>query len=360
MKNLLVTGGAGFIGSNFVRLMLSERKDCRLVVLDALTYAGNLENLEDVLDDFVFVRGDICDGKLVDEILRKYDIDTVVNFAAESHVDRSISDPSVFVRTNVLGTQTLLDCARRYWKACDSDKCQTYRDDVRFLQVSTDETYGDITGDYKFTEKTPIAPSSPYSASKAGADHLVMAYRRTYKMPVNITRCSNNYGPYQFPEKLIPVVIQKALSDSRIPVYGDGMQIRDWIHVEDHCRGIKAVLERGRVGDVYNIGSDNERANIEIVRLILRALGKPESLIEHVTDRLGHDRHYAIDSSKIMSELGWRPTHTFEEGIQSTIRWYVEHGKWMENILSGEYMAFNETIAASASDILDRQHPPVA
>ncbi len=342
MKNALITGGAGFIGSNFMRLMLSEAKDCNLVMLDALTYAGNLENLEGVLDDFTFVRGDICDTDLVKSIFRKYDIDTVVNFAAESHVDRSISDPSVFVRTNVMGTQVLLDAARNYWKACDSKTCQKYREGVRFLQVSTDETYGDIIGDYKFTEKTPIAPSSPYSASKAGADHLVMAYRRTYGLPVNITRCSNNYGPYQFPEKLIPVVIQKALSDSNIPVYGDGMQIRDWIHVEDHCRGIKAVLDKGRTGEVYNIGSDNERANIEIVRIILKALGKPESLIEHVTDRLGHDRHYAIDSSKIMSELGWKPRHTFEEGIGSTIRWYSEHGKWMENILTGEYREFND------------------
>ena len=342
MKNVLITGGAGFIGSNFVRLMLSEARDCNLVVLDSLTYAGNLENLDGLLDDFTFIKGDICNSDLVDNLFRRFDIDTVVNFAAESHVDRSIADPTVFLTTNVLGTQCLLEVARRYWRKCDDRTCREYREGVRFLQVSTDETYGDIKGDYKFKETTPLAPNSPYSASKAGADHIVMAYRTTYGLPVNITRCSNNYGPYQFPEKLIPVVIQKARTDRSIPVYGDGMQIRDWIHVEDHCRGIKAVLEKGRLGEVYNIGSDNERTNLEIVRIILKALGKPESLIEHVTDRLGHDRHYAIDSTKIMTELGWKPRHTFEEGMGSTVEWYVQHEQWMQDILSGEYVRFNE------------------
>ena len=356
MRNLLVTGGAGFIGSNFVRLMLSERKDCKLVVLDALTYAGNLENLEDVLDDFVFIRGDICDGKLVDEILRKYDIDTVVNFAAESHVDRSISDPSVFVRTNVLGTQTLLDCARRYWKACDSDKCQTYREDIRFLQVSTDETYGDITGDYKFTEKTPIAPSSPYSASKASSDMLVRAYMDTYHFPANITNCSNNYGPYQFPEKLIPLIINNALQGKKLPVYGDGKNVRDWLFVEDHAKAIDMVQEKGRLFETYNVGGHNEKQNIEIINIILDTLNEmlPDSdprkahinkdLITYVEDRKGHDRRYAIAPDKIKKEIGWEPDTMFKEGIKLTIQWFFEHEDWMKNVTSGDYQKYYETM----------------
>lgn len=341
MKNILITGGAGFIGSNFIHLLLQERRDYNIVCLDALTYAGNLENLADVLDKFTFIKGDICNRELIENIFRRFDIDTVVNFAAESHVDRSISNPTIFLQTNILGTQTLMDVARMFWKLCDDKNCRKYREGTRYLQVSTDEVYGDIDGDYKFMETSPIAPNSPYSASKAGADHIVMAYKRTYGMPVCITRCSNNYGPNQFPEKLIPLTIQYALSDRKIPIYGDGMQIRDWIHVEDHCRGILTVLENGRTGEVYNIGSDNEKANIEIVRLILKELNKPESMIEHVTDRLGHDRHYAIDSTKIMTELGWKPLHTFEEGIRQTITWYTQNKKWLDDIKSGEYIQYN-------------------
>lgn len=340
MKRVLVTGGAGFIGSNFIRYFL-EHYDCEtLVNLDALTYAGNLENLTDVEKDhrYAFVKGDIRDRELVNELFAKYDLDTVVNFAAESHVDRSITDPEIFLTTNIIGTQVLLDASKRRWKLNPEDKYSTeYKPDVRYLQVSTDEVYGALGSDGKFTETTPLSPNSPYSASKAGADMIVRAYHKTYGMPVNITRCSNNYGPYQFPEKLIPLMIHNAQRDKRLPVYGDGMQIRDWLYVEDHCSAICAVLEKGQTGEIYNIGGNNEKANIEIVRLILKELGKSESLVSHVQDRPGHDRRYAIDNAKIKSSLGWQPAYTFERGIVKTISWYTEHSKWMEHVTSGKY-----------------------
>ena len=327
MKRILVTGGAGFIGSNFIRYML-ENHSYEIINLDALTYCGNLENLAGVEDDprYTFVKGSITDKELVNRLIA--DSDAVVNFAAESHVDRSIEDPSIFIRTNVMGTQTLLEASRRHGVE-------------RFIQISTDEVYGSAEEGY-FTEDTPLAPNSPYSASKASADLIVRAYNRTYGLPTNITRCSNNYGPYQFPEKLIPLMITNALEDKPLPVYGDGMNVRDWIHVYDHCRAIDLVLHHGRVGEVYNIGGNNERRNIEIVKLIIRELGKDESLIKFVDDRPGHDRRYAIDASKIMEELGWRPTYSFEEGIRETIQWYIENREWWENIKSGEYLRYYE------------------
>lgn len=346
MKKLLVTGGAGFIGSNFIRYILAKQQDIVLLLnLDLLTYAGNLENLEPVKDNprYHFVKGDIRDKALVEKLFTEYDFDTVIHFAAESHVDRSIVEPEVFLTTNIIGTQTLLDTAKRHWNLNPENKhSREYRPGVRFLQVSTDEVYGALDKNGMFTETTPLAPNSPYSASKASADLIVRAYHQTYGMPVNITRCSNNYGPYQFPEKLIPLMIHNTQQDKPMPVYGDGMQIRDWLHVKDHCSAIATVLEKGQIGEVYNIGGNNEKANIEIVRLILKTLGKPENLITYVQDRPGHDRRYAIDNTKITTQLGWTPTYTFEEGIRETIQWYLEHSDWVERVTSGEYQRYYE------------------
>ena len=344
MKRVLVTGGAGFIGSNFVQYILDHEQSLALLVnLDLLTYAGNLENLQSIENDprYRFVKGDIRDRALVDQLFQEYDFDTVVHFAAESHVDRSIVEPELFLTTNIVGTQTLLDAAKRHWKLVPEDKySREYRPGVRYLQVSTDEVYGALGREGMFTETTPLSPNSPYSASKASADLVVRAYHETYGLPVNITRCSNNYGPYQFPEKLIPLMIHNAENNIPLPVYGDGMQIRDWLHVRDHCAAIWTVLNRGKVGAIYNIGGNNEKANIEIVKLILHSLGKGEELITHVKDRPGHDRRYAIDNHKITSELGWAPAYTFEEGIAQTIRWYLEHREWMERVTSGAYQSY--------------------
>ncbi len=327
--NLLVTGGAGFIGSNFVRRRRRTHPSDRLVVLDALTYAGNMESLEGV-DGFRFVRGDICDGAVVEATLRDHAIEAVVHFAAESHVDRSILGPGAFVRTNVTGTATLLEKARAAGVR-------------RFVHVSTDEVYGDLgPEDAPFSEETPIRPRSPYSASKAGSDHLVRAWFETYKFPTLITRCSNNYGPYQFPEKLIPLMILNAMADVPLPVYGDGMNVRDWIHVEDHCAAVARVLEAGRDGEVYNIGGRAERPNLEIVKTILKALGRPESLIKFVADRPGHDRRYAIDDRKIERELGWTRARSLDEGLASTIEWYRANERWWRDVKSGEYQHWYE------------------
>ena len=327
MKTILVTGGAGFIGSHFIRFLLNRPgAPDTLVNLDLLTYAGNPANLEDAAGDprCHFVRGDIRDRNLLMDLFERYRFDTVVHFAAESHVDRSIAEPEIFLSTNVIGTQTLLDAAMRYWKTDPfNPHSREYRPGVRFLQASTDEVYGALGESGKFTEASPLAPNSPYAASKAAADLMVRAYQHTYGLPVNITRCSNNYGPHQHPEKLIPRMIQMALADRPLPVYGDGMQIRDWLYVEDHCAAISAVLERGREGEVYNIGGNNERANLEIVRFILERLHKPEKLICFVPDRPGHDRRYAVDSGKITSELDWRPAWSFQEGMEKTVDWYV-------------------------------------
>lgn len=344
MKRILVTGGAGFIGSNFIHSVLSDpdKIEC-LVNLDLLTYAGNPENLEGIENDsrYFFVKGDIRDRALVDMLFDKYDFDTVVHFAAESHVDRSIVEPELFLKTNIMGTQTLLEAAKRRWKLDPMDKySREYKPGVRYLHVSTDEVYGSLGESGKFRETTPLAPNSPYSASKASADLMVRAYFQTYALPVNVTRCSNNYGPYQFPEKLIPLMIHNAIKNKPLPVYGDGLQIRDWLYVSDHCSAITAVLKNGKVGEVYNIGGNNEKTNIDIVRLILAELGKPESLITYVKDRPGHDRHYAIDNSKITSELGWRPTYSFETGIKKTIQWYQDNRTWMEHVTSGEYQNY--------------------
>lgn len=339
MKNILVTGGAGFIGSNFVHYLL-ENTDCHIINLDLLTYAGNLDNLSDITetDRYHFVKGDIKDRLLVESLFKQYDIDTVVNFAAESHVDRSIEQPDLFLSTNILGTQVLLDTSRNYWNIHANDKySRAYKAGVKFLQVSTDEVYGALGSFGMFTETMPLLPNSPYSASKAGADMLVRAYHETYGLPVNITRCSNNYGPYQFPEKLIPLMIHNCLNEKSLPVYGDGLQVRDWLHVKDHCSAILTVLEKGAVGEVYNIGGNNEKANIEIVKLIIAKLGKDESLIQHVKDRPGHDRRYAIDNTKITTQLGWAPSYIFEQGITETIEWYLSHQDWTDKIVSGEY-----------------------
>ena len=345
MKNILVTGGAGFIGSNFIHYLLKRYDDINIVNIDLLTYAGNLDNLVEVSEDkrYSFVRGDIHDRALVEELFEKHEFDTVVNFAAESHVDRSITDPDIFLITNVLGTQTLLDVAKKHWKLDPDDKySREFKEGVKYLQVSTDEVYGALGATGLFTEKTPLAPNSPYSASKASADFVVRAYAQTYGMPVNITRCSNNYGPYQFPEKLIPLMINNCLAEKNLPVYGDGMQIRDWLYVEDHCAAITTVLEKGVLGEVYNIGGNNEKANIEIVKLIIGSTGKTEDLIVHVKDRPGHDRRYAIDNTKITTELGWAPAYTFETGMAQTIEWYLSHKQWMDKIVSGEYMSYYE------------------
>jgi dTDP-glucose 4,6-dehydratase len=345
MKNVLVTGGAGFIGSNFVHMMLDKYPDCKIINVDTLTYAGNLENLKDIVDNpnYVFIRADIRDRNKIDEIFASYGIDTVVNFAAESHVDRSIVEPEVFLTTNIIGTQVLLDVAKKYWKVNPNDKhCKEYKTGVKFLQVSTDEVYGALGETGMFVETMPLMPNSPYSASKASADLIVRSYHETFGMPVNITRCSNNYGPYQFPEKLIPLMINNCLNDMALPVYGDGMQIRDWLHVADHCSAIDTVLHKGLDGEVYNIGGNNEKANIEIVKLIIETLGKSEKLIKYVKDRPGHDRRYAIDNTKITTQLGWKPSYTFEQGMKETIEWYLNNTEWIDNIVSGDYTNYYE------------------
>ncbi len=329
MEKILVTGGAGFIGSNFIYYMLNAHEDCQIVCLDSLTYAGSVKTLEPLLQHprFRFVKGDITDRNTVYRLFKAEHFDSVVNFAAESHVDRSIDHPEVFLTTNIIGTSVLLDAFNRYGLR-------------RFHQVSTDEVYGDLPLDSKdlFTEQTPLCTSSPYSSSKASADLLVMAYHRTYGTPVTISRCSNNYGPYQFPEKLIPLMISNARADKKLPVYGDGMNVRDWLYVEDHCRAIDLILHNGTNGEIYNIGGNNERHNITIVKKILEAVGKDESLIEYVADRPGHDRRYAIDASKIEKELGWKPETNFEEGIVKTLNWYLANEDWVNNILSGNYL----------------------
>lgn len=343
MRCVLVTGGAGFIGSCFIRRLLKEHGDRTVVNLDALTYAGNLANLASVAQDprYRFVKGDITDRALIASLFKQYPFDTVVNFAAESHVDRSIREPEIFLRTNVLGTQCLLDCARDAWMTGrDSDGYPRYRDGARFVQISTDEVYGALGATGFFTENTPLSPNSPYSVSKASADMLARAYYTTFRLPVCVTRCTNNYGPFQFPEKLIPLMIGNALEDKPLPVYGDGMQVRDWIHVDDHCSAVQAVIERGRPGEVYNIGGCSEKTNLEVVRTILSALDKPETLIRHVKDRLGHDRRYAIDNTKITNELGWTPRYTFEQGISETIAWYLANKDWLDGVRSGAYLAY--------------------
>jgi len=344
MKNILVTGGAGFIGSNFIQYILDHQKDAVLLVnLDLLTYAGNLENLRAVERDsrYHFAKGDVRDKRLVEELFQEYNFDTVVHFAAESHVDRSITEPEVFLTTNILGTHVLLEAAKNHWKLEPGNKhSREYREGVRYLQVSTDEVYGALGKTGMFTETTPLSPNSPYSVSKASADMLVWAYYQTFGLPVNITRCSNNYGPYQFPEKLIPLMIHNARHDKPLPVYGDGMQVRDWLHVKDHCAAIATVLKKGTSGEIYNVGGNNERANIEIVRLILAELGKSEELITYVQDRPGHDRRYAIDNTKITMELGWKPAYTFEQGIHETIQWYLQNLAWEKRVTSGDYQNY--------------------
>ncbi len=331
---ILVTGGAGFIGGNFVHHMVNKYPEDQIINLDLLTYAGNLETLKPVEDkpNYKFVRGDIADRDFVMDLFDRERPDFVVNFAAESHVDRSITDPGVFVRTNVMGTQVLLDASKEYGVK-------------RYHQVSTDEVYGDLPldrPDLFFHEDTPLHTSSPYSSSKASADLFVLAYERTYGLPVTISRCSNNYGPYHFPEKFIPLIISRALADEKIPVYGKGNNVRDWLHVSDHCEAIDLILRQGKPGEVYNVGGHNEKTNLEVVKTILAALDKPESLIEFVTDRLGHDLRYAIDPTKLETELGWKPKYTFETGIRQTIDWYLENREWWENIISGDYADYFE------------------
>ena len=340
---IIVTGGAGFIGSNFVFHMLQAHPDYRIVCLDKLTYAGNLSTLEPVLqqDNFRFVKADICDRQAVDKLFQEEKPDIVVNFAAESHVDRSIENPGIFLETNIMGTAVLMDACRKYGIQ-------------RYHQVSTDEVYGDLPldrPDLFFTEETPLHTSSPYSSSKASADLLAMAYYRTYGLPVTISRCSNNYGPYHFPEKLIPLMIANALADKPLPVYGNGENVRDWLYVEDHCRAIDLIIHAGKVGEVYNVGGHNEKRNIDIVRIICQELGKPESLIVHVEDRKGHDRRYAIDPAKIHRELGWLPETKFEDGIKKTIKWYLEHKKWWQDIINGEYQEYYAMMYGSKGEV---------
>jgi len=329
---IIVTGGAGFIGANFVYLELKEHPEDRIVCIDKLTYAGNLETLKDAMKkpNFHFVKMDICDRESVFNLFEEEKPDIVVNFAAESHVDRSIEDPGIFLQTNIIGTQVMMDASRKYGVK-------------RYHQVSTDEVYGDLPldrPDLFFTEETPLKTSSPYSSSKAGADLLVNAYHRTFGLPTTISRCSNNYGPYQFPEKLIPLMIANALADKPLPVYGEGLNVRDWLYVEDHCKAIDLIIRKGKVGGVYNIGGHNEMRNIDIVKIICEALGKPESLITHVTDRKGHDMRYAIDPAKIHRELGWLPETMFKDGIKKTIQWYLDNKEWWERIISGEYQNY--------------------
>lgn len=333
-KKILVTGGAGFIGGNFVHYMVDKYQNYMIVNLDALTYAGNLETCQPVegKPNYKFVKGDIADRDFIFDLFEKEKFDIVVNFAAESHVDRSVTDPEIFIKTNVLGTQVLMDASRAYGVQ-------------RYHQVSTDEVYGDLPldrPDLFFTEETPLHTSSPYSASKASADLLVFAYHRTFGLPITISRCSNNYGPYHFPEKLIPLMISRALNDEQLPVYGNGENIRDWLHVYDHCAAIDLILHKGKVGEVYNVGGHNERTNLEVVKTILKALNKPESLITYVKDRPGHDLRYAIDPQKLETELGWKPTYNFDTGIQQTIEWYLDNKQWWENIISGEYQNYSE------------------
>lgn len=343
MKKILVTGGAGFIGSNFLKYIMQKNDDIMIINLDLLTYAGNLENLKGIQEDkrYHFVRGDIRDSELVSDLFSKFNFDCVVHFAAESHVDRSIEDPQIFLTTNILGTQVLLDCAKKHWNLNPNDKySRQYKDGVKFLHVSTDEVYGALGATGMFTETTSLSPNSPYSASKASSDLIVRAYHETFGLPVNITRCSNNYGPYQFPEKLIPLMINNCNNNIPLPVYGDGMQIRDWLHVSDHCSAIDTVLHKGQIGEVYNIGGNNEKANIDIVKLILKELGKDENLIQYVKDRPGHDRRYAIDNTKITSQLGWTPAYTFENGIHETIQWYLSNQEWLNRVVSKEYQKY--------------------
>ncbi len=330
-KSILVTGGAGFIGVNFVKMMLKEHPGIIIVNLDLLTYAGNLSSLDSCVNnpDYFFVHGDICDKKTVSDIISKHKIEGIINFAAESHVDRSISGPEIFVDTNVKGTLNLLQCARE-------------GEVKRFLQVSTDEVYGSLGKEGMFTEETTIKPNSPYSASKAAADHMVHAFHHTYGFDTVITRCSNNYGPCQFPEKMVPLCINNALRDNPIPVYGDGLQIRDWLYVYDHCAAIWKVFSEGKTGEVYNIGGCNEKTNMELIKTLLGILGKPESLITFVKDRPGHDRRYAIDSSKMMKDFDWKPTETFESGMAKTVKWYLENTDWLENVTSGDYRKYYE------------------
>jgi dTDP-glucose 4,6-dehydratase len=333
MRKILVTGGAGFIGSNFVRMVLSEHPDCFVVNLDKLTYAGNLENLAGFLDkpNHKFIKGDICDGKLIEKIIEENRIETIINFAAESHVDRSITAPKIFIETNVTGTLTLLEAAR--------DKKLE-----RFIQISTDEVYGALGPAGKFTEDTPLSPNSPYSASKAAADLLVQAFGHTWGVKYNITRCSNNYGPYQFPEKLIPLMVNNALNNKALPVYGDGLYVRDWLYVYDHCTAVWQVLQEAPPGEIYNVGGCNEKTNLEVIDVILDRLGRPKSLIKHVTDRPGHDRRYAIDANKIITGLNWQPSVRFEEGINKTIDWYLQNQNWLNNVVSGDYQKYYESM----------------
>jgi len=373
METYLVTGAAGFIGANFIKYMLAKYQDIQIVVLDLLTYAGNLGTIAEDIDGkrCIFVKGDIGDRALADKLFAEYQFNYVVNFAAESHVDRSIENPQLFLITNILGTQNLLDAARKAWvTGKDATGYPTWRKGIRFHQVSTDEVYGSLGAEGYFTETTPLDPRSPYSASKTSADLFVRAYADTYKMPISITRCSNNYGPYHFPEKLIPLIIKNILEGKSLPVYGNGTNVRDWLYVEDHCKAIDLVLHKGRAGEVYNVGGHNEKQNIEIVRLTIRTIRElmtehPEyrkvlkkqvigadgqisidwindSLITFVKDRLGHDQRYAIDPTKITRELGWTPETTFEVGIVKTIRWYLEHQQWVEDITGGEYMKYYE------------------
>ena len=344
MKTYLVTGGAGFIGSNYVLYMLNKYNDVKIVNLDALTYAGNLENLKDIENNpnHVFVQGDICDRELVSKLFKEHNFDYVVNFAAESHVDRSIREPEVFAKTNVMGTVNLLNCAKDAWYTEENG----WRDGVKYLQVSTDEVYGSLGDEGFFMETTPLDPHSPYSSSKAGADLMVKAYGDTFKMPINITRCSNNYGPYQFPEKLIPLLINNCLNLKDLPIYGDGLNIRDWLYVEDHCKAIDMVVRNGRLGEVYNVGGHNERTNLQIVKKVISYLHDnvneeiTENLIKYVEDRKGHDRRYGIAPDKIKEELGWYPETTFEVGIEKTIKWYLDNKEWMNNVTSGDYQKY--------------------
>ncbi len=369
----LITGGAGFIGSNFVKRMLGTHPEAKLVIFDALTYAGNLGTLAEELKDsrVTFVKGDICDKNITEKVFSDHQIDYVVNFAAESHVDRSIENPQLFLQVNILGTQNLLDTARKFWTiGKDENNYPIWREGVKFLQVSTDEVYGSLGEEGYFTEETPLDPRSPYSAAKTGGDLIVKAYGETYKMPINITRCSNNYGPFHFPEKLIPLIIRNILAGQQLPVYGDGSNVRDWLYVDDHCKAIDIVLHKGRVGEVYNIGGHNERKNIEIVKLVIKTIHdimekEPkyrdvlkkkdvaadgsidiswinDNLISFVKDRQGHDQRYAIDPAKISNELGWLPETTFDNGIVKTIYWYLDNQTWVEEVTSGDYMKYYE------------------
>ena len=338
MKKILVTGGAGFIGSNFINYILGERDDIFIVNLDKLTYAGNLQNLKSVEDhkNYAFIKGDIVNDELVSYIFQKYEISHVINFAAESHVDRSILGSEIFFRTNVLGTNVLLENAKRFGVE-------------KFIQISTDEVYGSLGPEGQFEESTPLQPNSPYAASKASADMMALAFHHTYNVPVVITRCSNNYGPYQFPEKLIPLMILNSLKNKKLPVYGDGLNVRDWIYVIDHNKAVELVLEKGKLGEVYNIGANTEKPNIEIVKLILNQVGKTEDLIEFVKDRPGHDRRYAINSLKIKNELGWQAEQSFENAIKNTINWFIENEKWWKEIISGEYQNYYKLQYSSQS-----------